>query len=66
VLRVGLRQTDHPVWGGPGWKVFLDSTDDIRRTVRYVENNPVKARQPKQHHPFVTEYDNWPFHKHTK
>ncbi|MEO6437163.1 MAG: hypothetical protein ABIP55_15590, partial [Tepidisphaeraceae bacterium] len=23
-------ENDHPVWGGPGWKVFLDSTDDIQ------------------------------------
>ena len=55
------RDPDHPVWGGCGWKVFLDSTSDIRRTVRYVENNPLKARLPRQHHPFVTTYDNWPF-----
>ena len=23
----GLRTSDHPVWGGPGWKVFLDTPD---------------------------------------
>ena len=61
VLRVGTRDAEHPVWGGPGWKVFIDSTEDIRRTIRYVEQNPVKARQPVQHHPFVVPYDNWPF-----
>jgi REP element-mobilizing transposase RayT len=31
----GLREFDHPVWGGHGWKVFLDHPDDIRRTVGY-------------------------------
>ncbi len=27
----------HLIWGGPGWKVFLDSPDDIRRTIPYVQ-----------------------------
>jgi REP element-mobilizing transposase RayT len=63
VLSVGLRQPDHPVWGGPGWKVFLDSPDDIRRTVRYVEDNPVKARSPRQVYPFVLPYDGWPLRR---
>ena len=52
---------DHPVWGGPGWKVFLDSTEDVGRTIPYVEQNPLKAHLPRQHFPFVTPYDNWPF-----
>jgi REP element-mobilizing transposase RayT len=60
VRKLGLRATDHPVWGGPGWKVFLDSTDDIRRTIPYIENNPLKLRLPRQTFPFVTPYDNWP------
>lgn len=60
VLNVELRHFDHPVWGGPGWKVFLDSTDDIWRTIPYVEENPLKAGQPRQGFPFVTPYDNWP------
>jgi REP element-mobilizing transposase RayT len=58
----GLRPADHPVWGGPGWKVFLDSTDDLWRTVGYIEQNPSKSHQAPQHHPFVTTYDNWPHH----
>ena len=53
----------HPVWGGPGWTVFLDSPDDIRRTVRYIQNNPIKLRRPPQQWPFVKPYDDWPFHK---
>ena len=57
VRDLGLRQDDHPVWGGPGWKVFLDSTDDIDRTIPYVEQNPVKAHLPAQKWSFVTPYD---------
>src|SRR5258706_8082704 len=45
-------KADHPVWGGPGWKVFLDHPDDIRRTIRYVEQNPVKIGRPIQRYPF--------------
>ena len=61
VLDVGLRDSDHPVWGGPGWKVFVDGTDDIWRTIPYVEQNPIKSKQARQQYEFVTKYDNWPF-----
>ncbi len=57
-----LRPVDHPVWGGPGWKVFLDHPDDIGRTMRYIEDNPRKMRLPAQCWPFVTKYDGWPLH----
>jgi hypothetical protein len=60
--RLGLREPDHPVWGGPGWKVFLDHPDEIRRTIPYVEENPIKIRRPPQAWDFVTEYDGWPLH----
>ena len=53
---------DHPTCSGPGWKVFLDEPDDVWRTIRYVEQNPVKIGRPRQHWPFVTPYDNWPLH----
>lgn len=53
---------EHPIWGGPGWKVFLDSPEDIRRTIRYVEQNPVKIGLPIQRWGFVKEYDGWPLH----
>jgi REP element-mobilizing transposase RayT len=59
----GLRPVDHPVWGGPGWKVFLDDPDDVWRTIPYVEQNPAKMGQPVQCWAFVKPYDNWPFHK---
>jgi REP element-mobilizing transposase RayT len=53
------RSSIHPVWGGPGWKVFLHRVADMERTIRYVEENPVKARQPPQVWDFVTPYDGW-------
>jgi hypothetical protein len=56
------RATDHPVWGGPGWMVFLDHPDEVRRTIRYVRDNPLKIRQPLQTWPFITPYDGWPLH----
>jgi REP element-mobilizing transposase RayT len=61
-----VREVFHPVWGGDGWKVFLDSPADIRRTIRYIEQNPIKARLPAQTWEFVSKYDNWPFHKRGK
>ena len=58
----GARTPDHPTWGGPGWRVFLDHPTVIRRTVRYIENNPVKWKLPRQRWPFVVQYDGWPLH----
>jgi REP element-mobilizing transposase RayT len=54
---------DHPAWGGQGWKVFLEDPDEIWRTIRYVEDNPVHAGLPRQSWDFVTPYDNWPLHE---
>jgi len=58
----GLRASDHPTWGGPGWKVFLDHPSEVRRTIKYVEMNPIKIGKPAQMWPFVKVYDDWPLH----
>lgn len=58
----GFRASDHPVWCRGGWKIFLDHPDEVWRTIRYVEDNPLPYRMPKQVWPFVTTYDNWPLH----
>jgi REP element-mobilizing transposase RayT len=62
-LQKSGRRAGHPVWGGPGWKVFLRRPDEVRRTVRYVSDNPVKWRLPRQDWDFVQDYDDWPLHK---
>ena len=61
VLDVGTHPNGHPVWGRPGWKVFLHSPDDVRRTIKYVDDNPVKLRMPRQVWDFVAPYDGWSF-----
>ena len=53
----------HPVWGGPGWSVFLDHPDDVWRTITYVQKNPREIGLDKQTYPFVNPYDNWPLHE---
>jgi REP element-mobilizing transposase RayT len=62
ILEMGRRDPDHPVWGGPGWVVFLDHPDDFHRTIGYIEGNPVKMRMRPQRWGFVTPYDGWPLH----
>jgi REP element-mobilizing transposase RayT len=59
----GSKPPGHPVWGGPGWNVFQDNPDDIRRTIPYIEKNPSKMKMPPQHWPFVQPYNGWPLHK---
>ncbi len=57
-----MRNADHPVWAEGGWKVFLDHPDAIRRTIHYIEENPIKWKLPTQQWNFVKEYDGWPLH----
>ena len=59
LIRAGRRAPTHPVWGGPGWKVFLNTRRDFERVVRYIRDNPVKAGRAQKHWDFVTEYDGW-------
>ena len=63
VCDLETRACDHPVWGGPGWKVFLDSKTNIERTIDYIEQNPIKAGLAPQQWAFVTPYDGWPAYK---
>jgi REP element-mobilizing transposase RayT len=51
-----------PIWTRGGWNVFLDHPDDIRRTIRYIERNPIVEGLPAQKYDFVLEYDGWPLH----
>ena len=59
---LGFRGPDHPAWGGPGWKVFLDCPEDIERTIGYVRQNPITHRLGVQDWAFVKPYDGWPLH----
>ncbi|HVT89736.1 MAG TPA: transposase [Tepidisphaeraceae bacterium] len=43
-------------WGVGLWKVFLDSPEDIERSIDYVERNPLKEGKPRQHWSFVKPY----------
>ena len=39
------------------WTVFLDTDDEVRRAIRYVENNPIKEGKKPQRWTFVTAFD---------
>lgn len=43
-------------WARNHWSVFLDSPADVRRAVRYVEENPIKAGLRPQRWSLVTPY----------
>lgn len=62
LVRRGRRAPEHPVWATGGWKGFLDRPEGVRRTIRYIQDNPVKMRRGRQEWGFVTEYDGWPLH----
>ena len=59
MTRAKRRAVDHPVWGGKGWKVFLDTRQDVERIVEYIRQNPVKINRPVQDWDFITEYNGW-------
>ncbi|MGD1276571.1 MAG: hypothetical protein ABR964_05030 [Tepidisphaeraceae bacterium] len=43
-------------WARGTWQVFLDSPADVRRAIRYMEDNPLKEGKRRQRWPFVTAY----------
>jgi len=55
LIRLGRRDDEHPVWGGPGWKVFLNTCEDIERTEKYIRENPTHPQSWK----FVKPYNGW-------
>lgn len=55
----GLVPTTHPVWSLNPYKVYLNTSDDIRGRIQYVFDNFAKERVPVQHHEFVQPYDGW-------
>lgn len=59
LIESGARNARHPVWGGPGWKRFLNTRGDIVRVIEYIRNNPIQAGLPEQTWGFVTPYDGW-------
>lgn len=44
-------------WAAKQWKVFFDSPTDVRRAIRYADDNPVKAGHTRQRWRFVMPYD---------
>jgi len=59
LIGAGRRAVTHPVWGGQGWRVFLNSRQDMAGRVKYIRENPIKAGRSEQHWAFVKEYDGW-------
>jgi REP element-mobilizing transposase RayT len=43
-------------WGRNCWAVYLRSAEDIRRAIRYIENNPLKEGKRKQVWSFVRPF----------
>jgi REP element-mobilizing transposase RayT len=59
IVSAGRRPAWHPIWGGPGWKVFQSSPRQMENTIRYVTGNPAKHGLPPQQWDFVLPYDGW-------
>ncbi len=62
LLRLNLHPlasgTSHPPspWARGCWKVFLNTTEDIHRAIRYVRNNPIKEGLRPQHWSLVSPF----------
>jgi REP element-mobilizing transposase RayT len=44
-------------WARKGWHVYLNTVDDVLRSIRYVEGNPRKEGKPEQRWPFVVPWE---------
>jgi REP element-mobilizing transposase RayT len=43
-------------WAEGGWKVFLDTSEEMQRAIQYVEQNPIRSVLKAQHWPFVVPF----------
>jgi REP element-mobilizing transposase RayT len=59
LIEHNLRPVNHPVWGGPGWKVFQNTPEQMASTIEYIRRNPLKIGWPEQVWDFVTPYGDW-------
>ena len=59
----GLAPPDHPVFSADSCHIYKSDTRAMWTCVRYIGHNFEKHRIAKPDYPFVTPYDNWPFHK---
>jgi REP element-mobilizing transposase RayT len=62
LIKERFRSADHLTWTEGGWKVFLEHPDEVRRTIPYIEENPLPLGEAVQTWPFVKLYDGWPLH----
>ena len=44
-------------WVRRGWNVFLNTDEEVRRAICYVEENPIKEGKPPQHWSFVIPFE---------
>jgi len=51
---------NHPIWSTRPYKVFLYTPDDVRRVIKYIDENPLKDGLVEQTWPFIIPYDGWP------
>jgi len=59
MIQAGRRPVNHPVWAGPGWKVFLNTRKDIENRITYIQENPIKVGRPAQLCDVIQEYHGW-------
>jgi REP element-mobilizing transposase RayT len=43
-------------WQRKAWHPFLDTVEDVRHRIQYVEHNPIKEGKPRQRWSFVVPY----------
>ena len=53
--RLGNGRTPSP-WADHGWYVYLDTAEQMRQRIRYVEENPLRSGLPRQRWSFVVDY----------
>ncbi|MBI3409986.1 MAG: hypothetical protein HY040_16725 [Planctomycetes bacterium] len=47
----------HTPWAERCWKVYLDTAEDVHRSIKYVEDNALKEGKPKQRWSFVVPFE---------
>jgi hypothetical protein len=63
LLDAALVPADHPVFSADRCIVYKSDPQSVRVCIAYIRRNPIKHCLGRQDYPFVSPYDDWPFHK---
>ena len=63
LIAARLVPTEHPVFSADRCVIHKSTPESVRECIRYIRDNHHKCDPGEEVFPFISAYNNWPFHK---